>query len=1390
MSKHYYIATYVLGGICRYLILAVFIVINFKPAYPQNNDQLNSQIDQNDNYISYYKHYTVEDGLSSNDVRKVICDSNGFIWIATGEGLDRFDGQNFKHFNQVNSGLRSDQIGWIEEDGNQRLWISSEKDGKHPIDLLDLNTLEITALESVSQNVPVHGSAMFTYKNGYMYVSELREDGGKIFKYDQHLKATLFYKPDKDAENFTIDISPQGSVFLIQDYFPSPRTAWLNEQGQIIQMLPHTAGFLKLNSKAQEEVYSHPPSKNHIFTLADNQIIATTPFKENIFGKDNPILNAKYDSLHKRYLLLTKKSVVFLNEDGNPLVPPETTINEQNPGIFLHQPIFDRHGNALVPTVKHGFIFYFIKKKKYRTASPTSLEDPIQKKSLSFDEPLLNYQDQTWITRRELFSFDRKENRLINWIPPAPYRLLFSATNKQKELTLILEHSKKKRLSVISIDAVNPNWKKIEIADNSSEDIYITALLKDSRGTTWIGTRERGAFQISEKNPILKQYTGYSKFLDSGNLLIWQFFETKEGIWICAENDVFFHEFDKGITKVYGSHAKAQESIFPEIYWVFQDESENLWISSYGYGVGKLNLKNNDFKVYSKNEGLISNYAHQIFADAEGQIWVCTRMGLSFYDKQSDAFVSVEGIYQSAYFEDLGQSNDGQLFFSDGEQITFFHPQSLKKEDPSALVISELKTWDRHTGTFEDQTSNLYLNNEIRILPKSSTFTVDLALLDFHQPTKHKFRYFIDGISPNWVALEKSNIFLTDLPYGNFQLRIKAVDEYGNSAKNDLELPLIVVKPFYYQWWFLMLATLMIGLLIFSIVQWRTYQLRRSQKILEAAVLSQTKQLQAQTEELKQLDKLKSRFFANVSHELRTPLALMLGPISSMLSNAQLDSQSKHYLEMIKRNGKQLLKLVNEILDLGKLEASKMKLEVKEVLFYAFLKRLVAAFESNAQQKNIQFSFQYQLPEELLLQLDKSKMEIILNNLLSNAFKFTPHGGSVKMITGSKDGNIVITTSDTGRGIDPRDLPHIFDRYYQSAVEDAPTEGGTGIGLALTKELAQLFDGDIKVESTLGQGSVFTFYFPKVEVVRGLTTEEYREFSSQKTNGIASQKKINVLPTASNADAQNQNTILVVEDNPDLQTYIKTLLQASYQVLTANNGVVALELLNEHTENLPSLILSDVMMPEMDGYQLLTELKGKNQFRHIPVIMLTAKAALEDKLKALRIGVDDYILKPFEEEELLARVENILDNYRERISFHQDYLNLEPSTNNHTSGTNIKEQIEMISVSQEDLEWLKEVESHIQQHLANSEFTLLSLSELIFLSSRQIRRRLLRLTGLTFSKYVQEVRFREAKRRLDSQEVSSIKKLSLELGIKNVKYFSKKFKYHFGKSPSDYLENL
>jgi signal transduction histidine kinase/DNA-binding response OmpR family regulator len=553
---------------------------------------------------------------------------------------------------------------------------------------------------------------------------------------------------------------------------------------------------------------------------------------------------------------------------------------------------------------------------------------------------------------------------------------------------------------------------------------------------------------------------------------------------------------------------------------------------------------------------------------------------------------------------------------------------------------------------------------------------------------------------------------------------------------------------------FTIIIAIFILIAIIAVYRWFVYKKKK-----EAAALA------VEHKQLARMDAMKSKFFANISHELKTPLTLIIGPTQQLLGNSAATGSEKENLQTIARNSKKLLDMVNELLDLGKIESGTLAVKPQAVQLASFIRLIYQGFASAADYKDITYTLTCKIDGHLHVSLDRDKFERVANNFISNAIKFTPATRSVNIVAGITGDMICFSVQDNGPGIHPQDISQIFDRYFQGNQNRMNAEGGTGIGLSIAKEFTELMGGRVEVENTYGEGVTFKAYIPLIPV-------------TVQNSPIALQDDEGQLQPA--ATITGGKFILLVEDHDEMVKYIASILSPFYRVQTANNGVKALEVL-QSADVLPDLIISDVMMPEMDGFALLGKLKEHPAYCHIPVIMLTALADSRNKLHALNIGVDDYLTKPFVSDELLARSANLLNNAAGR--FYED-------DDKETGAQIIVETAvkkKAVQPSPADLAWLNDLEKTVRTYIGKININLLIVSDEMAISERQLFRRIKGITGLTPNKYIRAIRLQVAREAIESGKYRTIAEISYMAGFETPAYFSKLFKEHYGRDVNELL---
>ena len=552
---------------------------------------------------------------------------------------------------------------------------------------------------------------------------------------------------------------------------------------------------------------------------------------------------------------------------------------------------------------------------------------------------------------------------------------------------------------------------------------------------------------------------------------------------------------------------------------------------------------------------------------------------------------------------------------------------------------------------------------------------------------------------------------------------------------------------------FISIGLFLLGLFV---TQWIMNKQRKRQQQIQMELTFKEKE----ANQLKELDQFKSSFFTNISHELRTPLTLILSPLADILENRKSKIFHKE-LHLVQSNARNLHNLVNEIMDLSKMEEGKLELQESRVAIFETINRLFSSFDSMAVLRRINFTLDNQLPD-IDVQLDREKFEKIINNLLSNALKFTREKGAVTLKAYKQEGVCFFEIQDTGKGIHPSDLPNVFDRFYQAKYNTGIEQGGSGVGLALSKEFAQLLSGTLSVKSEYDKGSTFVFTIPMKEL------EQSDILVSEDT---AFDEKIQVndpyVPFMING---HKPKLLIVEDNREMGQYLLQILLDHYQCVLATDGLEAIRQLERQSFD---CITSDVMMPNMNGFEFRDRINQNNQWRQIPFVLLTARYLEEDKLRGFKLGIDDYVTKPFSTKELKARIQNLVQNKIERDAFNAEEFKLP--------------QNQQLNV---DEEWIKQVEKAVLDNLDNTQFNVDLLGKTVGYSGKQLGRLIKKYTGLTTVNFILEIRLQKARELLERRQCPNVTAAYLEVGISSMSYFTRKFTERFGKNPKDILAGL
>ncbi len=784
--------------------------------------------------------------------------------------------------------------------------------------------------------------------------------------------------------------------------------------------------------------------------------------------------------------------------------------------------------------------------------------------------------------------------------------------------------------------------------------------------------------------------------------------------------------------------------------------------------------------------------------DKKGNIWISVYDGTDYYlavsrlnrngtytlDLKSFLGIPSTGIW-TIYPEDNG------IIWFGGEEGLVRYNDNLPKYIPSNFQA-------QIRSVFINVDSLIYAGNKpdnIKLNAKELTSAVnelrfEYSISSYYNSDKNQYKIYLEGFDKIWLPWTTEVVKeYTHLPAGNYVFHVRAKNIYGHESREDT-FAFTLLPPFYLTWWaYSIYGFIFISFLILTINRyknWHTSKLRQRNIELETTVANRTAELAEKNAELSELSKIKSRFFANISHEFRTPLTLIVGQIENLLPDLKKEYNIKR-AKMALRNSKQLQQLINQLLDLSKFDAQEMKLKACEQNVVPLLKYLTGSFESFAEKKNIILKFESSI-ENIPVFFEQDKIEKIMHNLLSNAIKFTPSGGNVLVrvsaqlkgheinvqenIQSMLGGDLKIVVQDSGKGIPKNLLPHIFDRFFQVDNSTTREYEGTGIGLALTKELVQIHGGGISVESKEGFGTTFIILIPLGK--KHLDPNQIIETNAKPLDLIEPDKE-NISELSINEESkkeeseiasnQNKKLILIVEDNPDMRTYINETLINNYNVIEASNGEEGLKIA---VEEIPDLIITDVMMPQMDGYELTRKLKTNQVTNHIPLIMLTAKSAEKDKLEGLETGVDAFIIKPFSTKELGIRVRKLIEIREQLTKQIGSKAVLTPSE---------------VSVSSMDQKFLKRMHDIIEENLGKETFGVEELAGQVGVSKRQLQRKLKALIDCTPTQCIRIMRLKRAKQLLE-QNAGNVTEVAFSVGYGDVTAFSRAFKEEFDILPS------
>ena len=813
-----------------------------------------------------------------------------------------------------------------------------------------------------------------------------------------------------------------------------------------------------------------------------------------------------------------------------------------------------------------------------------------------------------------------------------------------------------------------------------------------------------------------------------------------------------------------------------DIYVLYKDSESQIWVSVFGGGLNKLVHYDKErrvpvFKSYGIREGMNNDVVKSIVEDKDGNLWFTTEIGLSCFNKDTEQFRNYDR-YDGFLNVELEESSalrtlSGDLWLGSRQGILTFSPNKLETQNMNYDTrIVDFKISNRDLRSFHEDPvlkESITFADAIRLKYNQSMFTIEFAALNFYNPNRVFYRYILEGYEKEWHYNGKNRIAsYTNVPPGSYTFRVETIDEANPELVSNRTLAITILPPWWLSWWAIVIYVVLGIIALYFSLRLAFFMIKMKNDIYIEQKVSE----------------MKIKFFTNISHELRTPLTLIKGPIQELREHETLSPKGVQYVELMEKNTNQMLQLVNQILDFRKIQNGKMRLHVSLIDFNELVVSFQKEFRVLSEENEVSFTFQ--LPDAaIMIWADKEKLSIVIRNIISNAFKFTPSGGSIHVVAGlTEDGeHCFLRVEDNGIGIPQNKLTEVFERFSQGENAKNSYYQGTGIGLALSKEIVNLHHGMIRAESPEGKGTVFI-----VELLLG--KEHYRisevDFYVSDTE-TAPAGDVSSTDIMAEEDSEEQTEIdaslpnlLLVEDNKDLCQLIKLQLEDKFNIHIANNGVEGLKKVHLYH---PDIVVTDQMMPEMDGLEMLQSIRKDFQISHIPVIILTAKNDEGAKTKAITLGANAYITKPFSKEYLLARIDQLLSErllFRERIRLQME--------NQKTTEEDSYEQY----LVKKDVQFLEKIHQVIEENMDDSDFNIDTIASGIGLSRSAFFKKLKSLTGLAPVDLVKEIRLNKSVELIKNTDLS-ISEIAFAVGFKDSGYYSKCFRKKYNQTPREYM---
>ena len=1318
-----------------------------------------------------FKHLEVSDGLSNNSVNTIYKDRDGFMWFGTTTGLNRYDGYTFKvyqHAENEPGSLPDNYITDIVEMPDGRFWINTARgyvlfDKERDCFITDVTGFMKT-LES--WGVP---EQVFVDREGNTWLSVAGEG---CYRYKEGGKRLFFSYMEHSLPEYGVTQMAECSDGILLIY----------NTGLLVCLDRSTLAVKWQSDEIKKYIPEGKKIELSLFVDRDNCIWAyslmgiwvydcgTKSWRTDLTG----IWSSRPDVIiHTVAQDIEGRIWVGKDYDGIDVLEKETgkvtslVAHDDNGRSLPHNTIYDlyadRDGIMWVGTYKKGVSYY----------------------------------------SESIFKFNMYEWGDITCIEQADENKLWLGTNDHGILLWNRFTGK-----------AEPFWRDAE----GQLPNPVVSMLKSKDGKLWVGTFNGGLYCMNGSQ-VRSYKEGVGNALASNN--VWALVEDDKGrIWIASlGGGLQCLEPSSGTFETYASNNSALlENNVTSLCW---GDDNTLFFGTANQGVGMMDMRTREIKKVQGQSGsmkMSNDAVNHVYKDSRGLIWIATREGLNVYDVRRHLFLDLspvaeaKGSFIAAITEDQERNmwvstsrkvirvtvaSDGKgsyLFDSraynseDGLQNCDFNQRSIKTLHNGIIVIgglygvnvfapdhirynkmlpnvmfTGLSLFDEAVKVGQSYGGRVLIEKELNDVEnvefdyKQNIFSVSFASDNYNLPEKTQYMYKLEGFNNDWLTLPLGvhNVTFTNLAPGKYVLRVKAINSDGYVGMKEATLGIVVNPPFWMSWWAYLLYT--IGLVVvFFLARYRMLKREREKFHLQ--------QIENEVAKNEEINNMKFRFFTNVSHELRTPLTLIISPLEGMLKETTDELQSTR-LQLMYRNAQRLLHLVNQLLDFRKGEMSTHQLSLSEGDIISYVHSVCNSFLLMADKKHIQFSF-FSGIDTFSMAFDADKVGKIVMNLLSNAFKFTPEGGRVTVmiehVAGTPD-MLEIKIADTGIGISDVDKEHIFERFYQADHKGVEETTGNGIGLSLVRDFVTLHEGEVKVFDNIGTGSVFVIQFP----VKHVETQVQLPPETGISIGEEEDKEIKE-ETREETERKDFPLLLIVDDNEDFRIFMRYSLELQYRVKLAVNGNEAWEMMQEE---LPDLVISDVMMPQMDGNELCRLIKQDKRTAHIPVILLTARQNTEAKLEGLQTGADDYVTKPFNMTILVLRIRKLIELSRyHRVT--QGMIDPVPSE---------------IVITSLDEKLIEKAIKYVEDNMSRTELSVEELSRELGMSRVHLYKKLLQITGKTPIEFIRVIRLKRAAQLLRESQLH-VSEVAFEVGFNNPKYFSRYFKDEFGVLPSVYQE--